>query len=90
VNADGTLTLQLPWLAVAFYGRNRTTANAIDDNLYDFVRTQSAQQRGGGFTPGSIPNVIEHVEGGTGVFGSIARQSYDVTVLRPEIVSGTD
>lgn len=83
VNDNGTLTLQLPWLAVAFYGRNRTTANAIDDNLYDFVRTQSAQQGGGGFTPGSIPNVIEHVEGGTGVFGSIARQSHDVVILRP-------
>lgn len=84
LNPNGTLTIQLPWLAVAFYGPNRTTANAIDDNLYDFVRTQGAQQGGGGFTPGSIPNVIEYVDGGTGVFGSLARQSYDVLIRRPE------
>lgn len=81
-NPDGTLTIRLPWLAVAFYGPNRTTANAIDDNLYDFVRTQSAQQGGAGFTPGTIPNVIERVDGGTGVFGSLARQSYEVIIER--------
>jgi hypothetical protein len=84
LNADGTLTIRLPWFAIAFYGPNRTTINAIDDNLYDFVRTQGAQQGGGGFTPGTIPNVIERVDGGTGVFGSLARQSYDVTIQRPE------
>ena len=83
VNANGTLTIRLPWIAVAFYGPNRTTTNAIDDNLYDFVRTQAAQQGGGGFTPGTIPNVIEHVEGGAGVFGSLARSSYEVIINRP-------
>ena len=83
-NADGTLTIRLPWLAVAFYGPNRTTAQAIDDNLYDFVRTQGAQQGGGGFTPGTIPNVLEYIDGGTGVFGSLARQSYEVTIQRPD------
>jgi len=83
-NSDGTLTIRLPWLAVAFYGPNRTTAQAIDDNLYDFVRTQGAQQGGGGFTPGTIPNVIEYIDGGTGVFGSLARQSYEVNILRSD------
>lgn len=83
VNPDGTLTIRLPWLAVAFFGPNRTIASAIDDNLYDFVRTQGAQQGGGGFTPGAIPNVIERVDGGTGVFGSLARVSYEVTIRRP-------
>lgn len=81
-NDDGTVTIRLPWVAVAFFGPNRSTTNAVDDNLYDFVRTQNAQQ-GGGFTPGTIPNVIEHVEGGTGVFGSLARQSYGVFIARP-------
>lgn len=85
-NDDGTLTIRLPWLAVAFYGPNRTTAQAIDDNLYDFVRTQGAQQGGGGFTPGTIPNVLEYIDGGTGVFGSLARQSYEVNIQRPEDV----
>lgn len=82
-NPDGTLSIKLPWLAVAFYGPNRTIINAIDDNLYDFVRTQSAQQGGGGFSPGTIPNVIEHVNGGTGVFGSLSRQVYEVLIRRP-------
>ncbi len=82
-NPDGTLTVRLPWIAVTFYGRNRSTTNALDDNLYDFVRSQNAQQNGGAFSPGAIPNVIEHVEGGTGVFGSLARQSRTVRVLRP-------
>ena len=82
-NSDGTITVRLPWFAIAFYGPNRTTTNAIDDNLYDFVRTQSAQQGGAGFTPGTIPNIIEHIDGGTGVFGSLARQSYEVIVERP-------
>jgi len=82
-NPDGTLSIKLPWLAVAFYGPNRTIINAIDDNLYDFVRTQSAQQGGGGFSPGTIPNVIEHVDGGTGVFGSLSRQVYEVLIQRP-------
>lgn len=82
-NPDGTLSIKLPWLAVAFYGPNRTIINAIDDNLYDFVRTQSAQQGGGGFSPGTIPNVIEHVDGGTGVFGSLSRRVYEVLIRRP-------
>lgn len=81
-NADGTLTVRLPWLAITFYGPNETTISAIDDNLYDFVRSQDAQQGGGGFSPGSIPNVIEHVDGGTGVFGSLAAAEYTVFVQR--------
>jgi len=81
VNGDGTFTLRLPWVAVAFYGPNRTRINVIDANLYDFVRSQTAQQGGGGFTPGAIPNVIETVEGGTGVFGSMASVAYEVFVV---------
>lgn len=79
-NDDGTLTIRLPWLAVAFYGPNRIDANVVDDNLYDFLRTQQAQQMG--LAPGEIPNVIEHVEGGTGVFGSYARTGAEVLVRR--------
>lgn len=78
---DGTLTIALPWIAVSFYGPNRLTINALDDNLYDLLRTQQVQQ--GGLSPGEIPNVIEHVEGGAGIFGSYARQTVEVEVLRP-------
>lgn len=81
-NPDGTFTLRLPWVAVAFYGPNEVRVNVIDANLYDFIRSQSAQQGGGAFTPGSIPNVIESVEGGTGVFGSMASVSAEIYVER--------
>ncbi|MEZ4699616.1 MAG: DUF4249 family protein [Rhodothermales bacterium] len=81
INPDGTLTIRLPWIAVAFYGQNRLTASALDDNLYDFFRSQSVQQGGSTLSPGEIPNVIEHVEGGAGVFGSYARSSFVVTIV---------
>src|SRR5690606_15170942 len=64
-NEDGTLTIRLAWIAVAFYGANDVIASSIDDNLYDFLRSQFVQQGGSTFAPGEIPNVIEHVEGGT-------------------------
>lgn len=80
--ADGTLRLQLPWLAVLFYGPNRVTISALDDNLYDLIRTQSVQQGGSTLSPGEIPAVLEHVEGGRGVFGSYARVQYTFVVTR--------
>ncbi|AEN73801.1 hypothetical protein Rhom172_1887 [Rhodothermus marinus SG0.5JP17-172] len=79
---DGTLRLQLPWLAVLFYGPNRVTISALDDNLYDLIRTQSVQQGGSTLSPGEIPAVLEHVEGGRGVFGSYARVQYTFVVAR--------
>jgi len=79
-NDDGSLTIRLPWLAVAFYGPNQIEANVVDNNLYDFLRSQQVQQMG--TAPGEIPNVIEHVEGGTGVFGSYARVGAEVLVRR--------
>ena len=81
-NPDGTITVDLPWLGVAFYGANEVAINAVDDNLYDFLRSQSAQQ--GAFAPGEIPNVIEHVEGGTGIFGSYAQAVQPVVIQRPQ------
>lgn len=82
VSESGTLTIKLPWLAVAFYGPNRIVANSIDDNLYDFLRSQQVQQGGSTFAPGEIPNVISRVDGGTGVFASLARVSAEVEILR--------
>lgn len=72
VNPDGTLSIWMPWLMVSFYGRQLTTANAIDDNLYDFTRSWQVQQGGSTLAPGEIPNIIDHVEGGTGLFASYA------------------
>lgn len=81
-NADGTITIRLPWIAVRFYGPNETRASVLDGNLYDFLRSQSAQQGGGAFSPGAIPSLIEHVEGGTGIFGSRARVATTVVFTR--------
>ena len=82
VNDDGTLTIKLPWIAVAFYGPNRLTANALDDNMFDFIRSQEVQQGGGNLAPGEIPNVINHVENGNGIFGSLSRSSFEVFIQR--------
>ena len=82
INENGTITVKLPWLAVAFFGPNRLTANALDDNMFDFIRSQTVQQGGSTLAPGEIPNVIDRVEGGTGIFGSLARSSYEVLITR--------
>lgn len=79
-NTNGTISIQLPWLAIAFFGPNEVGINVVDDNYYDFLRSQQVQQ--GGFAPGEIPNVIEHVEGGTGIFGSYAKAARR-TVIQP-------
>lgn len=78
---DGTFSIKLPWLAVAFYGTNNIIVNALDDNLYDFTRSHVVQQGGSTLSPGEIPNVIDHIDGATGVFGSISRQSVEVVIL---------
>jgi len=79
-NDDGSITIALPWLAVAFFGPNQAAVNVVDDNYYDFLRSQGVQQ--GGLAPGEIPNVIEHVDGGTGLFGSYARATNRIFVTR--------
>lgn len=84
VNPDGTLTVWMPWLMISFYGRHVSTANAIDDNLYDFTRSWQVQQGGSTLAPGEIPNIIDHVEGGTGLFASYASASVTFVVLENE------
>lgn len=79
-NPDGTITLRVPWLAVAFYGPNRVTAHAVDDNLYDFKRSEGP---GGTTSPGERDNFIEHVENGRGIFGSMSSQGADVFIEPP-------
>lgn len=83
-NTDGTLTLRVPWLAVAFYGENDIVANAIDDNMYDFLRSQEVQGGGSTLPPGEFQNVIYHVEGGIGIFGSLASDTVRVFIERNE------
>lgn len=79
----GFVRIRFPWLAIYFYGRNQISVSTLDDNLYDFIRSQSIQQGGSTLPPGEIPNVLERVEGGRGVFGSYARASTAFYVIRP-------
>jgi hypothetical protein len=82
----GRITTTLPWISVAFYGPNESAVHVIDNNLYDLIRSQQAQSpggAGGGLGPGEIPNVIEHVEGGTGVFASYVRDARRVFIRCP-------
>lgn len=84
VNPDGTITIQYPWIGVIFYGPNRLSLNAVDDNLYDLLRSQSIQQGGSTFATGEIPNPIENLGGAHGIFGSMARTTHIFEVLRPD------
>lgn len=80
-NGDGTITIDFPWIAVAFFGGNEVAVSVLDRALYDYLRTQEAQQ--GGLSPGEIPNIVDNIEGGTGIFGSYARASASINVQRP-------
>ncbi|HEX7069954.1 MAG TPA: DUF4249 domain-containing protein [Rhodothermales bacterium] len=76
------LKIKLPWLAVRFYGRHLIRISIVDENLYDFLRSHLVQQGGSTFLPGEVPNILDHVEGGTGIFGSYADASALVYVQR--------
>ena len=84
-NDDGTITLKVPWLAIAFYQQNAVIANAIDDNMYDFLRTQSVQTGGSTLSPGEIQNINYNVNGGIGIFGSMASDTNIVFIDRPSL-----
>jgi hypothetical protein len=86
-NDDGTVTISVPWIVFTFYGPNRLSARVPDDNMYDYLRSYSAQQGGPTLAPGEIPNVIDNVEGGTGVFGSYARVSSFLMLRRADSAS---
>ena len=81
-NSDGTLTLKYPWIGVAFFGDNLIVANTVDDNIYDFLRSQSVQLGGSTLSPGEIPNVLYKLEGGIGVFGSLAADTIRTYIKR--------
>ncbi|MEM6646800.1 MAG: DUF4249 family protein [Bacteroidota bacterium] len=84
LNADGSLNVPLPWLAVAFYGPTTIAASALDDNLYDFIRSEAVQQGGSTLSPGEVPNILTRIEGGKGVFGSFARVFQEGIFVREE------
>lgn len=75
-----TLKFKLPWIGVAFYGPTRITTNAIDDAMYNFIRTKDVQLGGSTLSPGEINNVATNVTNGIGIFGSYARSSVEVII----------
>lgn len=79
---NGNITLQVPWLAIAFFGNNNVIVNAIDDNMYDFIRTQDVQTGGTTLSPGEIQNVKYNIDGGIGIFGSMASDTIRVEIVR--------
>ncbi len=83
VNPNGTITIRVPWIAIAFLGKNTVTINAVDDNIFDFITSQNIQAMPSTLSPGEIPNVVDNIEGGTGVFGSFARVSSEIFVSTP-------
>lgn len=82
-NESGNITLTVPWLAIAFYELNDVIASAIDDNMYDFLRSQDVQTGGTTLSPGEIQNIRYNVKGGIGVFGSMATDTNRIFIERP-------
>ncbi|SMO97768.1 DUF4249 family protein [Gracilimonas mengyeensis] len=81
-NPDGSITIDYPWIGIAYYGENKIVANTLDDNIYDFIRSQEVQLGGSTLSPGEIQNVIYNIEGGIGVFGALASDTVETFVKR--------
>ena len=82
---DGNIKLRVPWLAIAFFETNKIIVNALDDNMYNFLRSQDVQTGGSTLSPGEIQNIRYNVEGGIGIFGSMASDTNQVYISRPKI-----
>jgi len=84
INEDNTITIKLPWIAIAYYGPNEVSFYAIDTNLYDYIRSLSIQLGGPStLSPGQIENILWNVEGGIGIFGSRTGIISEIEVVNP-------
>ncbi len=76
--ADGK-PLRVPWFAIYYEGRYIMRLFSMDQNWYDLARTDPAIGAGGfgfgGETGDTSTRPIFHVEGGIGLFGSMAADS---------------
>jgi hypothetical protein len=82
--ASNLLIIDVPWLAVRFYGPHEIRISIVDENLYDFLRSHLVQQGGSTFLPGEVPNILDRVDGGTGIFGSYADATAVVYIGRED------
>jgi hypothetical protein len=78
---------RFPWFAVAFEGRHVLRLFAVDENWYDFIRTNLTDDGGGfgGLAGDSFERPIFRLEGAIGLFGSASADSVGVVILpRPD------
>lgn len=83
-DSHGNIVLRAPWSLFAFFGQNDIVINTIDDNIYDFWRTQGGQMGGVSLSPGNINNIQYRINGGIGIFGSMARVTERVEILKSQ------
>ncbi len=74
------IELRLPWDVIAFYGSNLVIPNIIDTNLYDFIRSSNTSDENKQLSSGYINEIIYHIDGGIGIFGSMSRDSLMVYI----------
>ena len=80
---DGTLLVQVPFLAFGYYGPYSVRLTSLDAALEAFLEAQTVQSGGSTLSPGEIPNLVTNVEGGLGVVGSFARVTVETTIVEP-------
>ena len=81
--ADTRGKVSLPWFAVAYGGRHLFKVYALDQNWFDYTRTNSAENPGfaGGLAGDSFERPLFRIEGGIGLFGSASVDSVGFFVL---------
>jgi hypothetical protein len=52
--------------------------------MYDFLRSQDVQTGGSTLSPGEIQNIRYNINGGIGIFGSMAADTNRVFIERSE------
>ena len=74
---------RLPWFAVAFAGRHKFKIYAVDENWFDFIRTDPEEGGGGfgGLLGDQFQRPVFNIEGGIGLFASAAVDSVGFTVV---------
>ena len=79
----GTGKVRLPWFAVGFAGRYLVKIYAVDQNWFDYARSNRASDGPafGGLAGDNFERPIFNVEGGIGLFGSAAVDSVGFFVL---------
>ncbi len=77
--------LRWPWFAVYYTGRSIVKVYALDQNWFDYARTNADQQEQGGGAGGLAGDNFERplfsVEGGLGLFGSASADSVGFVVV---------